>query len=132
MNDEKDAKVAEVQDEKPEASSEVKENEAETAAKNAAPADPPSTAPTEAAGKQPGKKRFGRLRAWGQRKVGRFKRWQVTGVVCLVVFAAAGGGMLVWHESPSFCGAICHASMDGYLPTYEAEPGGVAGVFAWV
>ena len=31
--------------------------------------------------------------------------------------------MMVWHESPSFCGAICHASMDGYVPTYEAEPG---------
>ena len=72
------------------------------------------------------KKRFAKLRSWGQKKVGRFKRWQVTVSVCLVVFVAAGAGMMVWHEQPSFCGAICHASMDGYLPTYEADPSGSA------
>lgn len=37
----------------------------------------------------------------------------------------------MWHESPSFCGgAICHASMDGYVPTYESEPG-TASVDKW-
>ena len=72
----------------------------------------------------------GRLRSWGQKKVGRFKRWHITLSVCLVVFVAAGAGMMVWHESPSFCGAICHASMDGYVPTYESEPG-TASVDKW-
>ena len=31
--------------------------------------------------------------------------------------------MFVWHEQPSFCGAICHVSMDNYLMTYEQQPG---------
>lgn len=31
----------------------------------------------------------------------------------------AGAGFWVWHEQPSFCGAICHDPMDPYLETYE-------------
>ncbi len=46
----------------------------------------------------------------------------IVGVVAVVIIAAIGGG-LVWHEQPSFCNAICHTPMDGYLATYEAEPG---------
>ena len=46
----------------------------------------------------------------------------IGGVVAVVVIAAVAGG-LVWHEQPSFCNAICHTPMDGYLATYEAEPG---------
>ncbi len=46
----------------------------------------------------------------------------VIGVV-VVVLAVAGGGFWVWHEQPSFCNAICHTPMDGYLTTYEATPG---------
>ena len=46
----------------------------------------------------------------------------VIGAVAVVLIAAIGGG-LVWHEQPSFCNAICHNSMDAYLPTYEAQPG---------
>ena len=70
-----------------------------------------------------GEKKPGFLRSWGREKVGRFKRWQVTVSICAVVFIAAGAGMYAWHETPSFCGAICHAAMDGYVPTYESEPG---------
>lgn len=43
--------------------------------------------------------------------------------VILVVVIAAGAGFMVWHDTPSFCDAICHKSMDGYRPTYEATPG---------
>lgn len=46
----------------------------------------------------------------------------ILGVVAAIVIVA-GAGMWVWHEQPSFCGAICHVPMDPYLDTYEAEPG---------
>lgn len=47
------------------------------------------------------------------------------GVVAAIV-VVAGAGLWVWHEQPSFCGAICHVPMDPYLDTYEAEPGQAA------
>lgn len=51
------------------------------------------------------------------------KRWPiVTGIVVAVVVVAGIGG-LVWHNQPSFCNAICHTPMDGYLETYEAQSG---------
>lgn len=43
------------------------------------------------------------------------------GVVAAIAIAASVGGW-IWHESPSFCGAICHTPMDPYLATYEEEP----------
>lgn len=49
----------------------------------------------------------------------------VASVVAVIVVAAVAGG-LAWHEQPSFCNAICHVSMDAYLPTYEAQPGKAA------
>ena len=46
----------------------------------------------------------------------------IVGTVCVVVIAA-GCGLWVWHETPSFCGAICHYPMDEYLATYSATLG---------
>lgn len=46
----------------------------------------------------------------------------IIGVVAAVV-VVAGAGFMVWHDQPSFCNAICHTPMDGYLTTYEATPG---------
>ncbi len=46
----------------------------------------------------------------------------IIGVVAAVV-VVAGAGFMVWHDQPSFCNAICHTPMDGYLATYEATPG---------
>lgn len=69
------------------------------------------------------KKRDSRLRRWGNKKAGPLKRWQVSVAILVVVFGAAGAGLYAWHETPGFCGAVCHASMDGYVPTYEATPG---------
>jgi hypothetical protein len=43
--------------------------------------------------------------------------------VILVVGIGAGAGVWVWHETPGFCGAICHSPMDPYLATYDAAPG---------
>lgn len=53
----------------------------------------------------------------------------IIGVVAAIV-VVAGAGLWVWHEQPSFCGAICHVPMDPYLETYEAEPG-QAGTDKW-
>lgn len=45
----------------------------------------------------------------------------VAGVV-LAIVVVAGAGFWIWHEQPSFCGAICHDPMGPYLATYEEEP----------
>lgn len=47
----------------------------------------------------------------------------ITSAVVAVVLVVAGAGLWVWHEQPSFCGAICHTPMDNYLATYEAPLG---------
>lgn len=54
------------------------------------------------------------------------KRLGITFGCIAVVLVVAGAGFMVWHEQPSFCNAICHTPMDGYLETYEAEPGQAA------
>lgn len=54
----------------------------------------------------------------------RRKKLTITGVV-VVVLAAVGVGMLVWHEQPSFCSTVCHLECD-YVDNYMQEQG-VAG-----
>ena len=58
-----------------------------------------------------------------QEKSPRKSRWKVTVGVIVAVVAIAGAGMMAWHEQPSFCGAICHYSMDAYLETFMEEAG---------
>lgn len=58
-----------------------------------------------------------------RKKIGRFYRWQIVLVVVIAVVAVSGLGFYKWHESPSFCDAICHNPQDPYNPTYFAEPG---------
>ena len=57
------------------------------------------------------------------KKIGKFYRWQIVLVVVIAVVAVSGLGFYKWHESPSFCDAICHTPQDPYNPTYFAEPG---------
>ena len=52
-----------------------------------------------------------------------FLRHKIAVAVTLVVVAAAGVGFGIWHNTPHFCGAICHHPQDPYNPTYYAEPG---------
>ena len=53
------------------------------------------------------------------------KKFAIVGVV-VVVLVAVGTGMMVWHESPSFCSSMCH--IEGtYVDNYMQEQG-VAGV----
>ena len=56
----------------------------------------------------------------------RSRRGLVVGGVVAAVVVVAGIGAFAWHEQPSFCNAICHSPMDGYLETYEATPGEAA------
>lgn len=45
------------------------------------------------------------------------RKWAIVGIVAAVV-VAAGIGMMVWHESPSFCSTMCHIEgtyVDNYL-----------------
>ena len=53
----------------------------------------------------------------------RAHRGAIVGGVVAVVVVVAAIGAFVWHGQPSFCNAICHTPMDGYLETYEATPG---------
>ena len=53
----------------------------------------------------------------------RARRGVIVAGVIVAVVLVAGIGAWVWHEQPSFCNAICHTPMDGYLETYEATPG---------
>ena len=50
------------------------------------------------------------------------KKWVVVGVV-LGVILLSGFGFWVWHNDPSFCGTVCHDSMDPYAQTYYATNG---------
>ena len=55
------------------------------------------------------------------KKKKRTKKLAIAGVV-VVVLAAVGVGMMVWHESPSFCSTLCHIEQD-YVDNYMQEQG---------
>ena len=50
--------------------------------------------------------------------------WIIGGVVAAVI-VVAGAGFWVWHETPSFCNAICHSPMDSYVDTYYSGDQGM-------
>lgn len=43
--------------------------------------------------------------------------WLVSTAVVLIALIAGG---LVWHQSPSFCGAVCHTPMGTYVKGYHS------------
>ena len=45
----------------------------------------------------------------------------IAGVIVIAV-VAAGIGMLVWHEQPSFCSTMCHLEQ-AYVDNYMQEQG---------
>lgn len=50
------------------------------------------------------------------------KKWAIVGVI-VAVLVAAGAGMMVWHESPSFCSTMCHIEgtyVDNYMQAQSA------------
>lgn len=50
-------------------------------------------------------------------KKSRRKLFTVLGIIAAVIIVAGIGGF-IWHESPSFCNAICHDPMDPYVEGY--------------
>lgn len=51
----------------------------------------------------------------------RTKKLAIAGVV-VVILIAVGAGMMVWHESPTFCSTLCH--IEGtYVDNYMQEQG---------
>ncbi|MGV8083224.1 MAG: cytochrome c3 family protein [Coriobacteriia bacterium] len=47
------------------------------------------------------------------------KRLLMWGAVAVVAVVAVVGG-LVWHQQPSFCGALCHTPMASYVQGYQS------------
>ena len=62
-------------------------------------------------------KREGKTVQAGSEKAKR-KRWPIVVGVVAAVAVAAGVGFAAWHAQPSFCNAICHSPMDGYVEGY--------------
>lgn len=48
------------------------------------------------------------------------KTWTVVGVI-VVVLVIAGIGAWNWHNTPGFCGTVCHYSMSSYVETYNQQ-----------
>lgn len=61
------------------------------------------------------------------------KKFVVVGVVCVVLIVAVAGAW-AWHNTPSFCGAVCHNTMSAHLANYEgtddSNGAGIASVHA--
>ena len=55
-------------------------------------------------------------------KKGGAKRGRIVAAVVVAVIIVAGCGMLAWHNSPSFCGTVCHTPMSKYVADFEAGP----------
>ncbi len=61
-------------------------------------------------------------------KKSRRKPAIVIGIIAVIAVAAVG--VFIWHNDPSFCGAVCHDSMSTYVNTYN-EKSGQAGTDAY-
>ena len=49
-------------------------------------------------------------------------RGRIVAAVVVAVVILAGCGMFAWHNSPSFCGTVCHTPMSKYVADFEAGP----------
>lgn len=50
------------------------------------------------------------------------KKLKIT-IAIVAIIAVLGVGMWIWHEQPSFCGAICHTPMEPYVDSYYDNGG---------
>lgn len=46
------------------------------------------------------------------------KKWIVLGIVVAVIAIVCIGGF-AWHNTPSFCGTVCHTTMSEHVANYE-------------
>lgn len=51
------------------------------------------------------------------------KRWPIVVSIVAVITVVAGIGGWVWHEQPSFCGAVCHDTMSPYVESWDNSTG---------
>lgn len=52
------------------------------------------------------------------------KKWPIVVGIVAAVLIVCGIGFGVWHNTPGFCNAVCHAPMDNYVESYyEGDPG---------
>lgn len=49
----------------------------------------------------------------------------MVGGIIVAVIAVVAIAFGVWHNSPSFCNAVCHTPMDPYVQTYESDNPGM-------
>ncbi|MCI8469652.1 MAG: cytochrome c3 family protein [Eggerthellaceae bacterium] len=52
-------------------------------------------------------------------KAPRKKKAGIVVVVVVAILAVAGIGGWIWHETPGFCGTMCHDTMGEHLANYE-------------
>lgn len=50
------------------------------------------------------------------------KKGIIAGAVVVAVIAV-GAGLWAWHNTPGFCGTVCHESMNAYVETYGQQAG---------
>lgn len=62
-------------------------------------------------------KEFAQAETVKAEKVGK-KRWPVVVGVIVAVLVVAGIGGFAWHNTPSFCGTVCHSSMSEHVDNY--------------
>lgn len=91
------------------------EDNAGTPAENAGAADAASKSGPDS---PKGNSRWSKMRA---------SKWFVPGVVIVVIVVIIAGG-LAWHDTPAFCGQVCHESMQPYVDTYNSDNKGMMAV----
>jgi hypothetical protein len=52
---------------------------------------------------------------------GRLKRPLIIIGCVVIVLAGVGIGGAIWHQDPSFCGALCHGPMSSYVEGYQSD-----------
>lgn len=60
------------------------------------------------------------------------KRWPIVVTVVVVVLVVAGIGGFAWHNTPGFCGTVCHNSMSEHVDNYYGnDESNGAGLANW-
>ena len=44
---------------------------------------------------------------------------RMTSIIVIAIVLVAAVGMWAWHNTPSFCGTLCHSTMNEHLQNYE-------------
>ena len=61
----------------------------------------------------------------GKKISSKLKKLSIVGIV-VVVLVIAGIGAFAWHNTPGFCGTVCHDTMNYYSTSYANDPTALA------